>query len=145
MGAQSAPKLHRRVQSPVATTSILNIYPPSTPTPQMSKNKHRQSINDYYKEERTEILQELVKVEKKRTDTLEGVIRITSGRTFPGLAPKREAFMLKTNNKFDDQIDCMHKRLKELNEFISNKDVRQHGGNKRRRTKQPSNLNQIQK
>ena len=102
----------------------------------MSKNKHRQSINDYYKEERTEILQELVKVEKKRTDTLEGVIRITSGRTFPGLAPKREAFMLKTNNKFDDQIDCMHKRLKELNEFISNKDVRQHGGNKRRRTKQ---------
>ena len=112
----------------------------------MSKNKHRQSINDYYKEERTEILKELVKVEKERTDAaLEDVMRITSGRTFPGLAPKREAFMLQANNKFDDRVDCMRKRLKELTELISNKDVQKHGGNKRRRTKQPSNLNQIQK
>ena len=85
-----------------------------------------------------------MKVEKKRTDTLEGVIRITSGRTFPGLAPKREAFMLQANNKFDDRVDCMRKRLKELTELISNKNVQKHG-NKRRRTKQPSNLNQIQK
>ena len=87
---------------------------------------------DYYKEEISDILKNLEEVEKNRTETLIDVIRITSGTTFPELAPNREAMLRQFNEKYDMQVYYSRKRLKELREAIACEYRKK--SNKRRRT-----------
>ena len=87
---------------------------------------------DYYKEEVSDILLFLGEIEKNRTEALEGVIKFTSGRTFPELVPKRESILRHMNEKFDMQLYNCRKRLKELRKELASEYRKK--SKKRRRT-----------